>query len=98
MECLWCESKEAEPSVNTTYWEFPDGSCSIELTNVPCVKCPSCGVEYQEEEIIEKIETQLLLINTKQIGPSMDYGEFLKLPRVLKRNYLKSQKEDDQKT
>ncbi|MFC3885218.1 YokU family protein [Bacillus songklensis] len=89
MECLWCESEGAEPSVNTVYWELPDGSRSIELTNIPCIKCTICGVEYQEEDIIEKIETQLLLINTKQIGQFMDYSEFIKLPRVLKRNYLK---------
>ncbi|HWO98251.1 MAG TPA: YokU family protein [Bacillus sp. (in: firmicutes)] len=89
MECLWCEEDGAETFLNTVYWELPDGSRSIELTNVPSVKCAICGMDYQEEDIIEKIETQLLLVETKQLPPSMKYEDFIKMPRCLKRNYLK---------
>lgn len=89
MECLWCEEEGAETFLSTVYWELPDGSRSIELTNVPSIKCAACGEEYQEEDIIEKIETQLLLVETKQLPSSMEYEDFIKMPRCLKRNYLK---------
>ncbi|WP_239421899.1 YokU family protein [Bacillus sp. CGMCC 1.16541] len=88
MKCEWCDEEGAFKTTNIAYWELPDGSRSIELLAVPCVKCPSCGMEHQEEEVVEKIETQLLLIDTKKLQPSMTYDEFMSIPRWLKRNYF----------
>jgi uncharacterized YokU family protein len=46
-------------------------------------------MSYQEEEIIEEVETQLLLVDTKKLDESIRYDELLKVPRLLKRNYFK---------
>ena len=46
-------------------------------------------MEYQEEDIIEGIEDQLILVNTSLIEQSVDYEELMALPRMLKRNYFK---------
>ncbi|MBM7703180.1 YokU family protein [Metabacillus iocasae] len=88
MKCEWCDEEGAFEATNKVYWELPDGSRSIELISVPCIKCPACGMEHQEEDIVEKIETQLLLIDTKKLPPSMTYDEFMSVPRWLKRNYF----------
>jgi uncharacterized YokU family protein len=89
MECLWCEEDGAEIHLTTVQWQLPDGSRSIELTDVPSVKCSLCGADYQEEDVVEKIETQLLLVEGKHLPFSMKYEDFMKMPRCLKRNYLK---------
>ncbi len=49
-------------------------------------------MSYQEEEIIEEVETQLLLVDTKKLDESIRYDELLKVPRLLKRNYFKIRK------
>ncbi len=36
MNCMWCDSTEAE-SLNTVYWELPDGTKAIEIQETPCV-------------------------------------------------------------
>ncbi len=28
MNCMWCDSTEAKESLNTVYWELPDGTKS----------------------------------------------------------------------
>lgn len=89
MECLWCGEDGGISGLATVYSELPDGSRRIELKSVPSVKCSLCGAEYQEEDVAEKIETQLLLVESKYLPLSVEYEDFLKLPRCLKRNYLK---------
>ncbi|TYR81194.1 YokU family protein [Priestia megaterium] len=89
VQCAWCEEEKAVQTTNTAFWELPDGTRSIEITDVPCVSCSACGISYQEEEVIEEIETQLLLIDTKILSVTTSYDELLKMPRLLKRNYFK---------
>lgn len=88
MDCLWCESIRAQPGINTVYWELPDGTRAIEIRKVPAVLCPECGIEYQEESIIDEIENQLFLIDTNQIGYSITFEGLMLQPRLLKRNYF----------
>ena len=59
--------RKAVETTNTAYWELPDGTRSIEITHMPCISCSGCGMSYQEEEIIEEVETQLLLVDTKNL-------------------------------
>jgi uncharacterized YokU family protein len=89
MKCLWCESEKAGPTGLTGYWELPDGSRAIEITMIPSVSCGSCGMEYQEDHIVDEIEDQLMLIDTKNIESSIVYSELMSVPRLLKKNYFK---------
>lgn len=88
MNCLWCEAEGAKIEKNTVYWELPDGTRSIEITETPCVKCENCLMEYQEEDVITNIEDQLLLIDTNKIDDSISFQHLMKQPRLLKRNYF----------
>lgn len=89
MECMWCGYLEAVKGENIVYWELPDGTRSIEISNTPCVICDQCGMEYQEESIINEIEDQLILVNTKQIENTVTFKELMQIPRFLKRNYFR---------
>jgi uncharacterized YokU family protein len=90
MKCLWCEAEDAKNSELTGYWELPDGSKSIEITFIPSLSCNLCGMEYQEDQVVEEIEDQLMLIDTKKlIVSSISYSELMSLPRLLKKNYFK---------
>jgi uncharacterized YokU family protein len=73
----------------SVFWELPDGTKAIEIRDTPCISCKECGMSYQEEEIIEQIEEQLLLINTKILEKSLTFDELMGKPRLLKRNYFK---------
>ncbi|WLD91501.1 YokU family protein [Alkalihalobacillus sp. AL-G] len=89
MECMWCDSTHAKESAKTCYWELPDGTRAIEITEMPSVACPDCGMEYQVESLIEEIEDQLMLINTKLLPNSIPFSELMAQPRLLQRNYFK---------
>ncbi|WP_221564726.1 YokU family protein [Alkalihalobacillus sp. TS-13] len=89
MHCMWCESKQAEEAIKTGYWELPDGSRAIEIKEIPSVSCPNCGMEYQEESLIEEIEDQMMLIDTKPLPNSVTFKELMAVPRFLKKNYFK---------
>ncbi|KEF36594.1 uncharacterized protein, YokU family [Schinkia azotoformans MEV2011] len=90
MNCEWCKAANAVETTCTVYWELPDGSRAIEITDTPGVSCPDCGMEYQPENFIEEIEDQLMLIDTKQIAKTIPYEQLMQLPKMLKRNYFKS--------
>jgi uncharacterized YokU family protein len=85
--CEWCGEK-AEIGFNTVYWELPDGSRAIEITETPAVTCPGCQMIYQKEEVIKQIEDQLFLVDTKKIGKSIRFEELMVLPRLLKKNHF----------
>lgn len=89
MNCEWCKAANAVETNCTVYWELPDGSRAIEITDTPGILCPDCGMEYQPENFIEEIEDQLMLIDTKQIGKTIPFQQLMQLPRMLKRNYFK---------
>jgi uncharacterized YokU family protein len=85
--CEWC-GQEARNGENTVYWELPDGTRAIQITETPAVTCKVCEMVYQTDEITKEIEDQLFLIDTKKIGKTISYKELMALPRLLKRNYF----------
>lgn len=90
MKCEWCEETKAFETTCTVYWELPDGSRAIEITETPGIICSSCGMEYQTQHTTEEIEDQLLLIDTKKIRKTISYKSLMTMPRLLKRNYFKT--------
>lgn len=89
MKCEWCESANVINITCTVFWELPDGTRAIEITDTPGVKCTSCGMEYQDEKIIEELEDQLFLIDTKKVDKVISFHSLMTMPRLLKRNYFK---------
>lgn len=89
LKCMWCDSQNAKEVTNSVYWELPDGTRAIEITDTPSVECGDCGMEYQEENIINEIEDQLMLINTKKLAKTVQYKELMEIPRFLKHNYFR---------
>lgn len=89
MKCEWCESENVAERTCTVYWELPDGTRAIEITETPGMKCSSCGMEYQTEKVIEELEDQLLLIDTTKVDKSISFDSLMAQPRLLKRNYFK---------
>lgn len=88
MKCNWCESLKATSSSGTVYWELPDGTKAVTITETPSVTCEDCGMEYQEDSVVKEIEDQLFLINTKELESELSYKELMGKPRLLKRNYF----------
>lgn len=86
--CEWCQSSNIKCGDASVYWELPDGTRAIEISEAPSVFCYDCQMTYQPEEIVKSIEDQLMLINTKGLDRRITYGELMKLPRILKRNYF----------
>ncbi|MFC7370698.1 YokU family protein [Fictibacillus iocasae] len=89
MKCHWCGSDHAQEARRTGYWELPDGSRAVEIKEIPSVSCRDCGIEYQEDTMIEKIEDQLMLIDTKKLSSPVTYDDLMAVPRLLKKNYFK---------
>ncbi|MFP7300530.1 YokU family protein [Neobacillus niacini] len=85
--CEWCKGA-AENGKNTVYWELPDGTRAIQITDTPAVVCNECQMVYQTDVITKEIEDQLFLIDTKKIGNSISYKDLMSAPRLLKRNYF----------
>ena len=88
-KCLWCEQESAIEIKSTVFWELPDGTQSLEITDTPTINCSTCQMNYLTDELTEEIEDHLLLIDTKQLPEKIQYGELMKIPRLLKRNYFK---------
>ena len=86
--CEWCGSPSFKIETKKVYWELPDGTGAIEITDTPTVCCGDCGMTYQTADTVKEIEDQLFLINTKQLSNSVSYGELMEKTRLLKRNYF----------
>lgn len=86
--CEWCDSIEIRLDNDSVYWELPDGTKAIEISETPTIICEECGMIYQEESIVKEIEDQLFLVDTKAIEKSISFSQLMKLPRLLKRNYF----------
>ena len=86
--CEWCDEKEVQVTTSSVYWELPDGSRAITITDVPSFHCEKCKFTYQKEEMIKSIEDQLFLISTKLLPASVTFDDLMKQPRLLKRNYF----------
>ncbi len=87
--CVWCEEKTAYDDTSSVYWELPDGTRAIQIVHVPSMSCSHCGMEYQEEEVINEIEDQLMLIDIRSIHKVIEYTELMAIPRLLKKNYFR---------
>ena len=85
--CEWCDgnAKEAKDDV---YWELPDGTRAIEISDTPAVSCGDCNMLYYTDEITREIENQLFIVDTNTISKSISYEELMGLPKLLKRNYF----------
>lgn len=86
--CEWCDSENAEASTKSVYWELPDGTRTIEITETPTIVCHDCQIYYQPDKIVKNIEDQLFLVDMKKIGKSVKYEDLLNMPRLLKKNYF----------
>ncbi len=86
--CEWCSSSKVKSISDSVFWELPDGTRAIEISETPTLSCPDCSMIYQTEAIIKEIEDQLFLIDCQQIGKVIPYEELMKIPRLLKRNYF----------
>lgn len=89
MVCNWCNSTNADHSLEKAYWELPDGSRAVEMTHVPSVSCPDCEMTYIEDDIIDEIEDQMMLIDTSNLPNSFTYQQLMDQPKLLKKNYFK---------
>lgn len=87
-KCEWCEQEGIRNEKQTVYWELPDGTKAIEITETPTIVCTQCGMNYQTEQTINEIEEQLLLINTKNIDKKISFSQLMSMPRWLKENYF----------
>lgn len=87
-KCAWCSSSNIFFLEETVYWELPDGSRAIAITDTPTISCRDCGIFYQDEKIVKMIEDQLFLINTKDLGKEVSFEKLMGMKRLLKRNYF----------
>jgi uncharacterized YokU family protein len=88
-KCEWCGGEDVLEEKGNVYWELPDGTRAITIAEVPGINCRKCGMEYQEEHVINAIEDQLMLIDTKSLSDRVTYEELLNTPKILKRNYFR---------
>jgi uncharacterized YokU family protein len=88
LECEWCRSDKLKSITESVFWELPDGTRAIEITETPTQSCSDCALTYQSEQVIKEIENQLFLIDCKQIGKIIRYEELMNLPKLLKKNYF----------
>ncbi|UQD52439.1 YokU family protein [Bacillus methanolicus] len=86
--CAWCESENIALEKTNVYWELPDGTKAIEISETPSISCMDCNMTYQDEQIVKEIENQLFIINTRLLGKSVSYDELMNMPKLLKRNYF----------
>ena len=86
--CPWCETGKLSSITGTVYWELPDGTRAVEITETPSFHCGNCNALFQNDGIVKEIEDQLFLIDTKQLEKQTTYEELLKMKRMLKRNYF----------
>ncbi|WP_286228905.1 YokU family protein [Neobacillus mesonae] len=86
--CEWCSSENIEHISGSVYWELPDGTRAIEISETPTFSCPDCSMIYQSEAIVKEIEDQLFLIDCKKIDKVITFENLMEIPRLLKRNYF----------
>ncbi len=87
-KCAWCESENIIYGTEHVYWELPDGTRAIKISDVPSIICQQCNMTYQADSLVKEIEDQLFLINTNIIGQEISYTTLMKQERLLKRNYF----------
>lgn len=88
MVCEWCNSTNVETITESVFWELPDGTRAIEISETPTLSCRDCTMVYQSEPIVKEIENQLFLIDCRKLGKVVTFEELMAFPRLLKRNYF----------
>ncbi|MEO2076526.1 MAG: YokU family protein [Bacillus sp. (in: firmicutes)] len=88
IQCEWCFSPNVDRIVDSVYWELPDGTRAIEISETPTYFCRDCSMTYQSELIVKEIEDQLFLIDCKQVTKVISFEDLMKIPRLLKKNYF----------
>ena len=86
--CPWCEKGKLASVTGTVYWELPDGTRAVEITETPSSHCENCDALFQSDEIVKEIENQLFLIDSKQLEKQTKYSELMNMKKLLKRNYF----------
>lgn len=86
--CPWCEAGTISSVTDTVYWELPDGTRAVEITETPSFVCAHCQARFQSDETVKEIENQLFLIDTKLLEKKTTYDELMNMKRLLKRNYF----------
>jgi uncharacterized YokU family protein len=86
--CEWCESTNVERISASVFWELPDGTRAIEITETPTFSCPDCTMIYQSELIVKEIENQLYLIDCKPVWKEISFEALRAIQRLLKKNYF----------
>jgi uncharacterized YokU family protein len=86
--CEWCGSQNIENKRGSVYWELPDGSRAIEISETPTWHCGDCNMIYQSEELVKEIENQLFIIDCSQFEKKITFDELMNRPKLLKRNYF----------
>lgn len=86
--CPWCEVGKLSKVTDTVYWELPDGTRAVEISETPSFYCDNCRALFQSDEVVKDIENQLFLIDTQQLGRQTTFDELMKMKRLLKRNYF----------
>ncbi|MGG1674664.1 YokU family protein [Neobacillus sp. NRS-1170] len=88
MVCEWCSGTNVKRMTGSVYWEIPDGTRAIEISETPTLSCPDCSMVYQSEPIVKEIENQLYLIDCRKVGKVITFEELMAIPRLLKKNYF----------
>ena len=87
MNCMWCDSTEAKESLNTVYWELPDGTKAIETKRHHAfLFLMWYGLSIRSNS--ERNRRSIVLIYTKDLPKQLTYEELMGRPRLLKRNYF----------
>ena len=86
--CPWCEAGKITHITDTVYWELPDGTRAVEITETPSLSCANCQAKFQSDETVKEVENQLFLIDTKLLEKQTTYVELMNMKRLLKRNYF----------
>ena len=86
--CEWCDSTNVSQITDSVFWELPDGTRAIEITETPTNCCHECKMLCQSELIVKEIENQLYLIDCKQLGKVVSFEKLMAIPRLLKKNYF----------
>ncbi|WP_080845749.1 YokU family protein [Cytobacillus gottheilii] len=86
--CDWCESSHVVLTKQSVYWELPEGTRAIEITDTPSIYCHDCHMIYQNDEMVKNIEDQLFLIDREKLTAVVPYKDFMQMERILKRNYF----------
>ncbi|KMK76679.1 YokU family protein [Alkalihalobacillus pseudalcaliphilus] len=89
MKCNWCDQIAAKEIMDSVFWELPSGLRAIEIKATPTICCEACSMVYQQDEIVEEIEDQLMLIKSDELPTSITYRELMEIPKLLKKNYFR---------